>query len=641
MKLARSIGERSYEIDFLLRQAALEQDLEHSDALIDEARKVIDPDDPIMAAKLRLAQARRSLRAGGAGIEDARGHLEYFRSTPADTISPEIEIEYRFLRQALFDRVGDPAGALEEALKGIHAAERHGRTIDAFRLRMYSYIHYWRLEQHDKAIEESTACLEFLERHGLQRMLGRVANHVALFKLNSGDHEGALQALDHAERVADAEPSESFKVSRLRAAAANLAEKYDEAVVHANRAVALAQEHDNVDGEMDSRVERASARERMAATAEEGGTRQQLLNEAARDLEFCIANARKRGDQVRIKMYGEHLARVRGAQQRFRDAVALHREADAASESISKSRLTLGTERGEDAAQSQARLVESKEAEKRAQVVAKTEQERSRRVSVWLIVSVLISIVILVVVVVLIRRHRKLQKEHALTQELYSNQARLLRILGHDLRQPLSALVLFTDVAARQNDAEDSTVREGIRKSASSAASFASQLLGIALAHQGPGDRPVSAVSSVQLSRLFVDVIPFHESAAQLKGVDLSADGEDIVVQTSELAVRVIINNLLFNAIKFTDRGGKVTIGAERTGENAILRVDDTGAGMEETEIERVLGRSPAKQGPSKSGYGIGLALIKELVDGIGGALTIESTPGQGSTFKVSLPDIS
>ena len=102
-----------------------------------------------------------------------------------------------------------------------------------------------------------------------------------------------------------------------------------------------------------------------------------------------------------------------------------------------------------------------------------------------------------------------------------------------------------------------------------------------------------------------------------------------------------IVLNLVFNALKFTPAGGRVELRAEKRGEDFVLTVADTGMGISEKNLPNVFDRFWQADGSSKrkyQGVGIGLALVKELVEIQGGKVTIQSQEGKGTTFTVTLP---
>jgi signal transduction histidine kinase len=96
--------------------------------------------------------------------------------------------------------------------------------------------------------------------------------------------------------------------------------------------------------------------------------------------------------------------------------------------------------------------------------------------------------------------------------------------------------------------------------------------------------------------------------------------------------------NLLDNAIKYTPPGGRVEISAGRQGSHAVLRVHDSGVGIPPAELPRIWERLfRGDQSRTERGLGLGLSLVKAVVEAHGGTVSVESTPGRGSTFSVNL----
>ena len=97
--------------------------------------------------------------------------------------------------------------------------------------------------------------------------------------------------------------------------------------------------------------------------------------------------------------------------------------------------------------------------------------------------------------------------------------------------------------------------------------------------------------------------------------------------------------NLLDNAVKYTPPGGRVEVDVQREGADAILRVRDTGPGIPPDELPRIWTRLfRGDSSRAERGLGLGLSLVKAIVEAHGGTVAVESEPGKGSTFIVSLP---
>lgn len=114
-------------------------------------------------------------------------------------------------------------------------------------------------------------------------------------------------------------------------------------------------------------------------------------------------------------------------------------------------------------------------------------------------------------------------------------------------------------------------------------------------------------------------------------------------VQADRDKLEKIILNLLFNALKFTPAGGRVSLIAEKEDEHYVLKVQDTGMGISKKNLPNVFSRFWQADDSSRrkyQGVGIGLALVKELTEAQGGTASVESEEGKGTTFRVRLPYI-
>jgi two-component system phosphate regulon sensor histidine kinase PhoR len=101
---------------------------------------------------------------------------------------------------------------------------------------------------------------------------------------------------------------------------------------------------------------------------------------------------------------------------------------------------------------------------------------------------------------------------------------------------------------------------------------------------------------------------------------------------------RLVLTNLVHNAVKFTPPGGQVTVAARPDGEEVILSVQDTGVGIPADDLPRIFERFyKADRARSGGGTGLGLAIAKHIVQGHGGRIWVESVEGEGSSFYFTL----
>jgi two-component system sensor histidine kinase BaeS len=150
----------------------------------------------------------------------------------------------------------------------------------------------------------------------------------------------------------------------------------------------------------------------------------------------------------------------------------------------------------------------------------------------------------------------------------------------------------------------------------------------------------------VEKSRVDVGAVVRQRATAQAdffraKGIAFERDVRPVAVHADASRVEQIVDNLLSNALRYTDAGGVVRLRAGRRGPNAVLEVSDTGIGIAPDELPRIFDRfwrSDRSRSRATGGSGIGLAVVRELVDAHGGEVEVESAPGRGTLFRVTLP---
>ena len=120
--------------------------------------------------------------------------------------------------------------------------------------------------------------------------------------------------------------------------------------------------------------------------------------------------------------------------------------------------------------------------------------------------------------------------------------------------------------------------------------------------------------------------------------MDVECDLEDTEILSAPDYLEIVWNNLLSNAVKFTEPGGKISVSLKKSGERAIVRVADTGCGISPDTGEHIFEKF--YQGDTShagEGNGLGLALVKRVIDVLGGEISVESEVGKGSAFTVTL----
>ena len=146
---------------------------------------------------------------------------------------------------------------------------------------------------------------------------------------------------------------------------------------------------------------------------------------------------------------------------------------------------------------------------------------------------------------------------------------------------------------------------------------------------------------SVALLPLAEETVRGLQDAAAAKNVTMTVTGQDVTVRAARRLLSEVLYNLCDNAIKYNVPGGSVTVDVTRWGESAALTVSDTGIGIPVEHQSRVFERfyrvdkSHSRQ---SGGTGLGLSIVKHAVSDLGGGIHLDSTPGQGTTIRVTIP---
>ena len=125
------------------------------------------------------------------------------------------------------------------------------------------------------------------------------------------------------------------------------------------------------------------------------------------------------------------------------------------------------------------------------------------------------------------------------------------------------------------------------------------------------------------------------------KNIEIEQDFENVIIPGDVELLQFAVYNLIANAVKYSPNGSSIRITMRSDAKTASLVIVDHGCGIEQAEQDRIFERfyrTKKHQDNRESGSGVGLALVKEIVTQHGGRIEVESQPGEGSIFSVSLP---
>jgi signal transduction histidine kinase/ActR/RegA family two-component response regulator len=218
-----------------------------------------------------------------------------------------------------------------------------------------------------------------------------------------------------------------------------------------------------------------------------------------------------------------------------------------------------------------------------------------------------------------------------------------LAILSHELRTPLSAILGWAHLLARTNLDEEDRRRgvEVIERNARVQGQLIEDLLDMSRVTAG---KVRLDMQPVDLARVIDDAIETVQSAMTAKDIRLERvlDPQAGPVRGDPDRLRQVVWNLLSNAVKFTDKGGRVSVLLERIDSHVEITVADTGQGIRPETLPHLFERFRQEDSSTTrrhSGLGLGLAIVRSLVELHGGSVRAESEgPGKGSRFRVMLP---
>ena len=217
----------------------------------------------------------------------------------------------------------------------------------------------------------------------------------------------------------------------------------------------------------------------------------------------------------------------------------------------------------------------------------------------------------------------------------------LLANMSHEIRTPLTSIIGFSELLSERLDDERAQFNERIQKSGHRLMKTLNSVLEFSQLEAGGQSLRVTTVCLVEVAREAVEML---RPRAQEKEIVLRmkcSGTEEVEGRWNEEALHRIAGNLLGNALKFTPAGGQVMahVWAEET--EAVLEVEDTGVGISEAALPDIFDAFKQESEGLRREYegsGLGLSIVDQLVQGMGGRIEVESEKGEGSRFIVRLP---
>ncbi len=210
--------------------------------------------------------------------------------------------------------------------------------------------------------------------------------------------------------------------------------------------------------------------------------------------------------------------------------------------------------------------------------------------------------------------------------------------VSHEMKTPLSVMQNYATLLQSPDLPEKKRI-EYAKSIAQGSKKLADMMTNILKLNRLENQKIYPKTSRYNLGEQLCECIINYETVWEQKNIELEADiAEEIYVDGDEELLTLVWNNLLSNAFKFTDEGGKVTVTLEADQEHVIVKIKDTGCGISSDVGARIFEKFyQADTARSTAGNGLGLALVKRVIDILKGEIEVSSVVGEGTTFTVKL----
>lgn len=219
-----------------------------------------------------------------------------------------------------------------------------------------------------------------------------------------------------------------------------------------------------------------------------------------------------------------------------------------------------------------------------------------------------------------------------------------VHMVSHEIRSPLNSVLMqikvVTDGLAGALTDKQEQILNRVSERVNGLVNLSTELLDLSKIESGTVAAEKEAVDIAELLEKEVD---FHAPRAREKSIDLTLTPPEALpqLQLNRMGMVEVVSNLISNAINYTPPGGKIDVAAESDGDLLSIHVRDTGFGIPAAELEHIFDRFyrvKTRQTRHIVGTGLGLAIVKSIVEAHQGDVDVESVPGRGSRFTVTLP---
>lgn len=229
----------------------------------------------------------------------------------------------------------------------------------------------------------------------------------------------------------------------------------------------------------------------------------------------------------------------------------------------------------------------------------------------------------------------KMAAELSRTEVLHTD---FISNVSHEIKTPLAVIQNYA--SSLQNKSLDGQTRAKYAETLVNAAKKLTALITNILKLNKLENQEIKPeYETVNLTETLAETVLSYEELIESKGLELDCDfDEDVTVISTPSYLEIVWNNLLSNAIKFTESGGKIRVSLKQINDKAVVEVSDTGCGISSETGKHIFEKFyQGDTSHSQEGNGLGLALVKKVIDIIGGTISVSSEQGKGTTFTITL----
>ena len=254
----------------------------------------------------------------------------------------------------------------------------------------------------------------------------------------------------------------------------------------------------------------------------------------------------------------------------------------------------------------------------------------------WWLVSSGIMLILAVCILTVVARRRRYLRAQKFSNKPTKPAHILTRELVHEIRNPLNSINLNLQILEEDLSAENPRSPSDLQKRVRRIRGEVERLERILADFRRYANLPPLTFETCDLAMLIEEVLDFNEPEAQRQNVQVNRKIQElppILIDQSQFKQALL--NLIINGVQAMEEGGTLTVRAKPLNGGVQIDVEDTGQGIEPEQLDKIFDLFISTK---EAGTGVGLTIVKQIIEGHGGQVNVESNPGQGTKFSILLP---